>query len=275
MEFVVKEVDCNLLESINFIYDGISCKDMGVTMVQGTGGQYEESLFANRKVITQTIPHREKSIFKRVEYEPLSFSIPVYLDGWQDRNNLRAIARWLFKDEFKPLIFESNSDNIYYAMVDGDVNLLHNGVQQGLLTIPFICNSPYSYSELKVDVMTVQNSVTRSYFNEGDLVINPQIKIRKIGDGDIRIKNLANNQEMIITGLYNNEVVTVNGENQEIVSSLEQSNNRYLLTNHNDVWLDFEPNYFSPTEFLFTGSFQCEFYYENKYLNQDLPIYFT
>ena len=262
-----------MLESMNFTYDGISCTDMGVVMAIDGGGMMNESLMARRKVITQSIPYRDKPIFKRVELEPLSFPICVYLKEWKDRNNLRAIARWLNQKEPKPLIFESNTDVIYYAIFDGEIPLNHNGLQDGSFKMQLVCDSPYGYSELRSIDVSVNGTNSILLFNDGDEIIQPQLRIRKIGDGDISIKNEANGQELILTDLYDNEVITINGENKEIISSLESSN-RFILNQHNDVWLDFEPNYDTDTEFTFTGNFECEFYYEYKYLTQDRPIYF-
>lgn len=263
-----------MLESMKFTYDGISSDDMGVVLVYDGAGTINESLFGDRQLITQNIPNTDTPIFKRIENSSRSFTFNLWIKEWKERNNLRAISRWLFQNEYKPLIFESNTDLVYYGIFNGSFNLEHNGDQSGVISTEFTCDSTYAYSLPKINLISVRGSETRSYFNEGDVSIRPQLKITKIGDGDISIKNNRNNQELILRDLFNNEIVYINCENEEIKSSLEEINNRYLFDNHNDVWLDFDFNHFKENIFTFNGDFECEFIFEYKYLNQDIPIYF-
>lgn len=264
-----------MLEAMSFTYDGESSDDYGVVLVQNGAGTFNESLFSNRQIITQNIPGRDVPIFRRVQSEPLVIPITIWVKDWKDKNNIRAIARWLRKDTYKPLIFESNTEHIYYAVAQGEPSITHNGNQEGTISLQFICNSPYSYSALKTDIIECRGIETRSYFNDGDVSIRPQLKLTKRnGDGNIKIKNERNGQEMIFTNIYNNEVLYVNGENEQIVSSLENISNRFIIEQHNNVWLDFDFNFFEENIFTFEGDFDCEFNFEYKYLNQDRPIYF-
>ena len=264
-----------MLESMKFTYAGESSEDYGVVLVYPNGGTIDESLFSGRSLVTQTIPGRAEPIFNRIDSAPLTINMNLWLRDWKDRNNIRAIIRWLRKDTYQPLIFESNPDHIYYAILNGEPSITHNGNQEGTVSFQFICDSPYSYSEVKTDIIECRGTEYRSYFNEGDLTIRPQLKITKVnGDGNITITNQRNNQSLVLTNIYNNEVLYINCQDEEIVSSLESSFNRYILEQHNDVWLDFDFNFFEENIFKFEGDFDCEFNFEYKYLNQDRPIHF-
>lgn len=259
-----------MLQSLHFTYNGISSRDMGVVLVN-EGGLYKDIFLPKRTIQEVKINGNSRPYFKGVESSPLSFSLSIFIEGWKDRNSLRAISRWLFQDYYKPLILDFSTEMIFYAIIEGDSSLIHNGCQDGYITFNVRCDTYHAYSPLIQHDLNVRGLTSEEFYNEGDLLIRPQLKITKLGDGNISIKNEANNQEFRLNDLYNNEVVLINCENEEIMSSFQTSLNRYLHDKHNDVWLDFEAQ--SSANFIFTGNFDCEFYYEYKYLNADRPIY--
>jgi phage-related protein len=75
-----------------------------------------------------------------------------------------------------------------------------------------------------------------TFINYGQLPIYPKFTIEKIGNGDITIVNHSNNgEEMKFTGLLDKEVVTVDGNNLDIKTSLT---NTYRYNNHNGTFLE-------------------------------------
>ncbi|QJI52487.1 tail protein [Psychrobacillus phage Perkons] len=135
-----------MLESTYFMYDGLSSKDFGVKIGTTKGGLYEESFLPTRNIIEKKVTHREKNYLQRVEHDPLSFSLPFYMEDWNNDNQLREIARWLFQPYYKPLILDSNPNRIFYAMINGSSKLFHNGLNQGYVEMEIRCDSPYSYT---------------------------------------------------------------------------------------------------------------------------------
>ncbi|RKJ14843.1 hypothetical protein D7X33_48140, partial [Butyricicoccus sp. 1XD8-22] len=178
-----------------------------------------------------------------------------------------------------PIWFESNPEHIYYVMFEGSPELIHNGCQQGYVTLPVRCNSPYSFSMPKSFNFSVVGSKNIEFNNEGDITIRPKLKITQYGTEDIKIKNEANGQEFILkawnsvtaSGVQIGEVVEVDCANESIVSSFEQSEHKYLYDDHNDVWLDFD---IGEAKFTCTGNYDLEITLEFAYLQQDRPIYF-
>lgn len=164
-------------QSIHFMYDGISSKDMGVFIAWKDDGLFEDNFLPNRKIVEKKIANREKPYFQRVEHEPLSFSLSFAIENWEHRETLRKLARWFFQPHYKPLVFDSNPNRVFYAMFEGDSKLLHNGLNEGYIELNIRCDSPYSYtfeqtkekmemSDLNVGVTIKLNS---SNFIDGEM----------------------------------------------------------------------------------------------------------
>lgn len=128
------------------MFDGISSKDMGVTIATTNTGLFEESFLPTRSIVERKVTHREKPYLQRVENEPLSFSLGFYIDEWDNYDSLRKIARWLFQSYYKPLILDSNPNRIFYVIVEGDSKLFHNGANEGYVELTLRADSPYSYT---------------------------------------------------------------------------------------------------------------------------------
>mgnify|MGYP003483920867 FL=1 len=182
-------------ESTYFMYDGISSKDMGVTIGTTKGGLYEESFLPTRNIIEKSVAHREKPYLQGVEHEPLSFSLHFFIEDWSNDKLLRKVARWLFQSYYKPLILDSNPNRIFYAMVVGDSNLFHSGLDEGYIELEIRCDSPYSY--------TAEHELNNIEFltsNIGSVVEN------SVADFD--------------NGTHSNTIVTADGLSVESVVSL-------------------------------------------------------
>ena len=260
-----------MLQSLSFTYNGISCEDMGVVMVTTDSGLYKDIFLPSRKITEKNISGRNAPYFQRVESEPLSFSISIYIENWEEENSIRRIARWLYQDYYKPLWFESNPHNVYYALVEGSSELVHNGLNDGYITLKFRTNSPYSFSPVKPQnpTLNVYGSLTKLFYNEGDLPIRPKMVITKTsGDGNVSITNNKSGETFTLTSLRNGEVVTVDCSNETLVSSHEIYG-RYLYDNHNEVWLDWSTDHNNQsTSFTFTGNFTVDFTFQYTYLNE-------
>lgn len=265
-----------MLESLSFTYNGISCEDMGVVMVTTESGLYKDYFLPSRKIIEKTIAGRNSPFYQRVDNEPLSFSLTIYIKEWEKENSIRRIARWLFQDYYKPLWFSSNPHNIYYAIIEGNSNLMHNGLFDGYITFNVRTNSPFSYSPIKNEnnPLTVNGSLTKKFYNEGDKMIRPKLVITKTGgDGNISITNDRTGETFTLTELRNGEVVTVDCANEFMTSSHEVYG-RYLYDNHNEKWLDWLPDHDGETtSFTFTGSFIVDFTFQYTYLNESNILY--
>ncbi|QJI52485.1 tail protein [Psychrobacillus phage Perkons] len=99
--------------------------------------------------------------------------------------------------------------------------------------------------------------------NFGDLSLKPKLWITKRnGSGDVKLLNHMTGQEMKFTGLLNNEEIYVDCENEDIISSFQNSG-IYRFDNHNDEWV--EMNY-GETYIKGCGDFDLNIRYQGKLL---------
>ena len=164
-------------QSINFMYDGIASQDMGVFIAWNDDGLFEENFLPERKIIERKIANREKPYFQRVEHEPLAFSLSFAIADWEDKETLRKLARWFFQPHYKPLVFDSNPNRVFYAMFEGDSKVFFNGLNEGYIELEIRCDSPYSYSfeqtkenvELRESNVGAKVQLDNQNFSQGEL----------------------------------------------------------------------------------------------------------
>lgn len=254
-------------EATFFTFNGISSEDMGVQIISKSNGLFEESFLPNRSIVETKVSNREKPYFQRVVNEPLSFSMSFFIYEWQERDNLRQIARWLFQDYYKPLWFNNNPERVFYVIVEGDSSLFHNGGQEGYVTLNFRCDSPYTYSHPET-ISGIQSRISNpinhySILNDGDMEVGIKLWItKKIGDGEIKITNTSNNKSLIVKNLQENEQLFIDCENEEIVSDLQYLG-VYRYDDHNNIWISLIEG---ENILEFIGDFDLEIEYELKYL---------
>lgn len=246
-----------------FTYNGISSEEMGVRLVMTSSGLYKESFLPSRKLNEVSIKGNRKIYLQGVESEPLSFSLQIFIEEWQDKDNLRQIKRWFYQDNFKPFYFNENPDRICYAVIEGESSLNHNGAKDGYFEITLKCNSSYFYSNPITHKISHSPSPQLMLLdNEGDVKTYPYLTIKKtIEDGDIFIKNKTTGEEFVLEGIQEDEMLYIDCENEEIVSSLEYVN-VYRYDNHNDTWLSLITG---ENELELGGNFEVKIEYENVY----------
>lgn len=82
------------------------------------------------------------------------------------------LAEWLITDNPEELIFDDESDRIYYAVVDGSLDI-EEIVDVGRGVINFICPDPYKYGAEK---MVLLNSAENTITNAGTAETFPSLK---------------------------------------------------------------------------------------------------
>lgn len=263
-----------MLQSTNFTFNGVNSEDKGVVLVNLNSGLFQDIFLANRTLIESKVAYSNYDILKRVDKSLPTLSLTFYVERWRTWNNIRDIARWLDVDEYCEFWTDDDPERIYYlTLVDGS-QLHHNGFKDGYITLNFKSMFPYALSpEYNYSYITNHTSpIQLNLDNAGDEDVKPFIKIKKIGNGDITIRNLRNEEDLIITDLFDGEEVEIDNEHEILRSSLEESNNRYIFGNHNGVWLTFnkqnEPTDNDYSEFQFIGDYEFEFKFRLVYKNE-------
>lgn len=251
--------------SVNFYYAGKSASDYGIYNINIDGKLFQEPFIATRNIKEVVTRFNPKPYFQNIIYEPLIFDLSfAFLDTWND-NKIREVARWLSPDYYQPLYFEETPNKIYYCIPINSIDIIHNGLKQGYLTLTFRCDAPWAYSPFYTtevyDYSTNTDGIVLSLSNDGDLPLRPEVWITKVGDGDISIINQSNNNtEFKFVGLVDGEVVYVDNENEYITSSLSGV---YRYSNFNDNYLELV---LGANNLLIVGNCKLQFRYRFKLL---------
>lgn len=246
-------------EKFYFSFDGQESRQFNILAVDLGSSLYEE-IFNPSRTINQTQTASGRIIFHNVQEELRSFDLNLAFETGFDDGLLSDINKWLFTDYYKPLYFEGMEDRVMFAMISGDSNLIHNGMNEGYFTVTVQTNSPYLYSQLKTQNKTITTSDTISVVNNGQLDAYPELSIKKVGDGDltigvggrnVKITNLKNGEELYIDVLreiietsiigqyrYNN---IVSGELEDLYLSV--GDNTYTVTGSAEVSYRFRERY--------------------------------
>src|SRR5699024_9410642 len=97
--------------------------------------------------------------------------VPVFImaDSFSDLQKVKEdLAEWLIHDDPKELIFKDEPDRVYYAVVDGSLDL-DELVRWGQGVITFICPDPFKYG--KEETVTGTDNLT--IYNQGTAETEP------------------------------------------------------------------------------------------------------
>lgn len=115
-------------------------------------------------------PHLSGGYLESTHHGIRTINVPVFLlaDSMSDLQKIKEdMAKWLVHDEPKELMFTDEPDRVYYALVDGSLNL-DELVRWGSGVITFVCPDPYKYAknetelELTGGLNTIKNDGTAS-----------------------------------------------------------------------------------------------------------------
>lgn len=122
-----------------------------------------------------TVPGMPGAHLSHSKRQVRTITVPVFLlaENISDLQKLKEdLAEWLIHDEAKKLKFKDEPDRIYYALVDGALDL-DELVKWGKGIITFICPDPYKYGpEQEYDI--TDNDVIE---NKGTADANPIIEL--------------------------------------------------------------------------------------------------
>jgi predicted phage tail component-like protein len=244
-------------------------------------GMFEENFMASRSIKEFSIRGRENPYLQEITREPKSFQLNfAFQDTWND-DLISEIARWLDVEFYQPLTFSESEEKVYYVMPVNDSSLIHNGLKQGYISLTMRCDSPYSYSHMKVTPWYDCKNLVSGYFispyqfvedttiegiriilnNYGDKEILPEVWIEKVGTGNISIFNTSyKNEEFAFTNLLDTELIYINGENEIIETNLP---NTWRYDSFNDQYLNL---YYGKNILQIKGECKLKFQYREKFI---------
>lgn len=219
------------------IYDGVDSRNLGLIRITNSKRGTDNFTFGyNRSVISDKAAKIDNPYYYGYDSKCLEFKITFANEDGQPFNEYRRreLVRWLYKKDYRPLVFGENTDVVYYCM-PVDCSRLDNGLNEGYITVKFVCNSPFAYSKTRVqtytkgvdeDIMRIENlcNVKDFYY--------PEIEIQMLSSGNAIIKNLNTDEESIFKNLNSGETVYIHNELKQIISS----DGLYRLRDFNRKW---------------------------------------
>lgn len=244
----------------NFIYANESSEKYGVilcTFDTATTDTNDEET----NIITSTTPYKDTWDFHILEKaEPLQFSLTIakkngtYFDAYE----LRAIKKWLCKGNRNWLqIDQQDISNAYYNCILTNPRPVDVGMRNAGLQFNVTCDAPYAWSELKdksYSCATTKQILINIDADFDNYVVYPILTIKPSANGNISIKNISINKEIVLNNCLSTETIYFDCRNYKIKSS----NGRVILDNWNKNNLGFRDGNNSLT---LTGAFVLQIQY--------------
>ena len=134
-------------DKLYFKYAGVDSRSLGLISVVLDSGMFEETYVASREVEETRIPNRIKPFFRKFNEEKLTFELVLAFEKQFTDTSLKNIQKWLFQDYYQPLVFENHQNKIFNCVAVGDSSIIHNGLQEGYITVTMECDGPRVYGE--------------------------------------------------------------------------------------------------------------------------------
>lgn len=215
------------------LYDNRSSKEFSVFQVHFDDNIMQNETLIPSRTINKVQRHGSSIIdFHSIDTEPLKFSINLAFDGEITENDKVEIVRWLNKNSYKPLIFATMPEHIYYAVATS-IDLTHNTLQKGYFTVNFECNAPWAFTKvLTSGKKNISTSETVSL--ESESVFNTElvkVEVTVLDDGDLLIHNETNETELRFADLINGTKIIIDCLHHSIEAA--DSEEQLVLINDN------------------------------------------
>lgn len=210
---------------------------------------FENNLIQNEEIITtrtiNKVQRQNSNItdFYSITNSPLTFKVEFYCTKPITEEKKYSIIRWLKKDTYKTLRFDTMPDTYYYVIAT-KIDIGHNSMQRGYFSVEFECNSPYGYTRVLTSDEYIISGTKNVNINSLSVFDTSIIKIlvKTNGNGDLLIKNLSNDTEINLSDLDADIKITIDCLNHSLYA-LDDSDNEILIQDkkQNHSWLEFVP----------------------------------
>jgi hypothetical protein len=225
-----------------FSFNGIANTATGINviLVKDGSGFLEDNFGEARNLIEEPLPDISKPIFYGLSKSPLEFEIVICAadDSEWTATSRRTLISWLFLDNYANFISDDDSTLIYKAIGIGQGKFFNNSAGKGFFKIQFRCDSSHGYLATAVSsFVSTAGTSTALYTNLSNVGnYSPEIEITMGNATSFSITNVSNGSAAtIFTGLTTGEVVYINNDKMQIISSLTGV---YRYSQFNKIWLD-------------------------------------
>ena len=230
-----------------FIFDGKSCKEYGLTLYNfGSASQGDVSFPSVGKVFEDRILSRYSSLFYGIsqndslEYTLVFGANTDSLDRNEhlDRTEISAIASWLTgHGEQKWLqIVQEDMDAFRFKCIISDLKLLTYGSLPWAFSCTVYCDSPFAYTFPEVYSYHVNETAEIIFLNKSTYngYYKPKIKISNISDRSFSIVNLTDGERSFSFSNLPSSVSSITIDNESMIISDDNGDlNLYPYFNYN------------------------------------------
>ena len=222
-------------------YNGQRLSDLGCMLCDFSGNSGIETVSIGSSITLNTLnrPSLKKFTLMSAKYEqPFSQVFQICKNPCKFMNRepifsdieISKLMRWLNKKtyhKFKMLYDDGKCSNMYYIGTFNDVKVVKLNEDIIGLEITFTANAPFGYYEplsFEMDFSDAGTDFTIYDISDEIGYIYPnKLQITVLQDGDLKIKNSQETDTVIIKNCTTGEVITMDGENKVITSSIEHS----------------------------------------------------
>lgn len=245
-----------------FNFNGKSSKDFNLVVVHVGGGMFDDSLLASRTANVTRPRGRNRVLLQGVEEEVLTFTLELGFKKDFTKEDVEKTVMWLRESQYRPLFFENQPDRVYNAMFVSDSRIIHNGLNQGYLTLNVETDSPHIFSPYKLtDKLTVVGNGTITIPNNGHEIVLPEISILKNGNGKITIVNETDDGNIFeLSNLTNGEDLYLDCYRETIETDIVG------VYHYSDYVGHFPKLLLGNNTFSITGDCEITFRYKEEYI---------
>lgn len=247
-------------DKLYFNFGGISSRDFKILSIVLDKGMYEETLVSSRE-IKETEIKGSKPMLNSIDNSPLEFEMTLAFEDKFTKEDIDKVIRWLFVDYYRPLYFEGREDRVFMCFPVDEAQIVHNGLNEGYLTLKMRCDSSNVYSPLiTTPLETVSTSSTITLENDGHFEVYPEISFKKNGVGTITIENLDDGGSIFeVRDLTDQEDIYINCEKEIIQTDI------IGVYRYDNIIGDFPRLVHGSNRLKITGDCTIQFRYKNKY----------
>lgn len=226
-----------------FSYNGkhsLTDFDNPIYLIRMGSSNAEGSIIGNITIDKEMLKNDVSVIKYGVRRDVLTFTLTMFAYQWTDKLK-DDVIKWLFYENYKPLISDDYPDVIYYCVPVGDCRKYFYDVDSGYITIPFECNAPWAfkYQEDEFDLSDIVSTTSILVENKSNInkkYYYPEVEFTlQDSNRNLTLENITLNESTIFTNLDIGETITFNGQRERIVSDLGEDVYRY--DNHNGIFL--------------------------------------
>lgn len=210
-----------------FTYDGISSDEMGISLVRLNRGMYGKQ-YTSGKQILENFPNKSLyPYFFGVKHEPLKFKMTITCENTNmDSDKLYDLGNWLFKNEYKPIVFDDNVSVKYYCIAVNQAEFMTNGLEQGYFEVEMRCRDGFGWTNeiiQEFDFTGITTPQTIQLTNHSNVLdyYYPEVEFELTGanTGVSLVNNNDSAREFSFAGLNALETVYVDCQKKVIISS--------------------------------------------------------